>query len=59
MALVRPRQGGDDFLGFRIRRFHLRLFTVLPSGQPESAPCWVADVTPFLRHVRSPECRLP
>jgi hypothetical protein len=58
MAVVRPRQGRDNLVGFRIRRFHLRLFTVLPSGQLESMPRW-RMLRRLLRHVRSAELGTP
>jgi len=32
VAVVGPRQGGDDVVAFRVRKFHLRLLTVLPFG---------------------------
>ena len=33
MALSGPGRAGMIFVGFRVRRFHLRLLTVLPFGQ--------------------------
>jgi hypothetical protein len=34
---VRPRQGRDGLVGFRVRRFHLRLFTVPLRGTAAAA----------------------
>ncbi len=48
MASVRPRQGRDDLDGFCLRRFHLRVFTVLPFGQQKK------DDTPGVASILTP-----
>src|SRR5215472_4411401 len=57
-ANVRPRQGRDDpARGFRVRRFHLRLLTVLPFGQPVARRSLIQNPKSKIRNY-STCCRL-